>query len=171
MLCFSPLEWTLSVVLKYTCTRVQFIRLSSRGSFQGMECQAMPWRPENFVDMREIIGLLTRWSVSRTRATLNALHFLLVDFGNWIGMQSGRASCGRSSSWHEWRRRQKGRGAGEIIQQALSAFCQGESDIGFHGAGFGCMAWPAGSGLSVHFAPIRDSAAWRGSAYNRRTCS
>lgn len=50
----------------------------------------MPWRPENFVDMLEIIGLLTRWSASRTRATLNALHFLLVDFGNWIGMQSGR---------------------------------------------------------------------------------
>lgn len=50
----------------------------------------MPWRPENLVVMREIIGLLTRWSASRTRATLNALHFLLVDFGNWIGMQSGR---------------------------------------------------------------------------------
>lgn len=42
----------------------------------------MPWRPENLVVMWEIIGLLTRWSVSQTRATLNALHFLLVDFGN-----------------------------------------------------------------------------------------
>lgn len=73
---FSPLGWTLSVALG--CN----LGFAGRRFFQGMKCQAMPWRPENLVDMRGIIGLLTRWSASRTRATLNALHFLIVDFGN-----------------------------------------------------------------------------------------
>lgn len=45
----------------------------------------------------------------------------------------------------------------------------GKSNIGFHGAGFGCMARPPVKLRGVFSLSLVWSA-WRGSAYNRRTC-